>query len=142
MRGQPGNYPDARPDPSAAGGILVVDDDAAIRSVLQLLLQRHGFRVWLAAGGREAVELYRDHHDAISVVLLDVRMPGLDGPQTLGALRRADPAVRACFMSADPGDYRPDELLRQGARRVFPKPLPLPELLDALGELASRDRSP
>jgi CheY-like chemotaxis protein len=47
--------------------------------------------VWLAAGGQEALDLYQRHREAIDVVLLDVRMPGLDGPQTLAALRALNP---------------------------------------------------
>jgi CheY-like chemotaxis protein len=45
-------------------------------------LERDGFDVWLAANGWEAIHLYRKHRDSIDVVLLDVRMPGLDEPHT------------------------------------------------------------
>jgi CheY-like chemotaxis protein len=63
-------------------GILVVDDESAIRKVLGIVLSRHGFSVWTAAGGGEAVALFRQHQGSIGLVLLDVRMPGMDGPQT------------------------------------------------------------
>jgi CheY-like chemotaxis protein len=112
--------------------VLVVDDDAAIRAVLRAGLERHGLQVWLAASGEEAIDLYRRHWQAIAVVLLDVRMPGLDGPETFDALRRLDPHVRACFMSGDPGDYEPEELLARGARQVFAKPFRVAELATAL----------
>jgi CheY-like chemotaxis protein len=117
-------------------GVLVVDDEPVVRSVLRSALEGHGFRVWLAAGGPEALDLYRQHRDAIAVVLLDIRMPGLDGPQTLDALRHLNPEVLACFMSADMGGYQPEELRERGARFVFAKPFCLDELAQALWRLA------
>jgi CheY-like chemotaxis protein len=86
-------------------GILIVDDEDPVRRILDLGLRAQGFTVWLAADTLTAVELYRGHHDAIDVVLLDVRMPDRDGPETLAALRELDPHVTCCFMSGDTGDY-------------------------------------
>jgi CheY-like chemotaxis protein len=110
----------------------VVDDEHFVRSMLQLGLERNGFDVWLAANGREAIDLYRLHQDRIAVVLLDVRMPGLDGPGTLDALRELNPQVLACFMSGDAGAYDPQELLQRGAARVIAKPFHLDPLADTL----------
>ena len=78
-------------------GILVVDDDKHIRNLLHVGLPLYGFSVWLAADGKEAVELYRRVGQDIAVVLLDVRMPGIGGPQTLSTLQALNPAVRSCF---------------------------------------------
>ncbi len=113
-------------------GVLVVDDEHLVRTLLQLGLERDGFDVWLASDGREAIRLYRKHRDRIDVVLLDVRMPGLDGPQTLDALRGLDPKVLVCLMSGDLGDYQPDELRRRGAAHVIAKPFRLDELASTL----------
>jgi CheY-like chemotaxis protein len=118
-------------DPS----VLVVDDEAAVRGALQAALQAYGFAVWTAANGAEALDVYARHRGAIGAVLLDVRMPGLDGPQTLAGLRRLDPQVRCCFMSGDPGRYGTDELLGRGARHVFAKPLRLEEVAGVLRQL-------
>src|ERR1041385_1655495 len=82
-------------------GILVADDEPCIRNLLGVVLGRYGFRVWLAPHGEQAVELYCRHRSEIALVLLDVRMPVLDGPATFAALRRINPTVRCCFMSAD-----------------------------------------
>ena len=75
-------------------GVLVVDDDHIVRIMVQLALERNGFDVWLARNGREAIELYRRHAEEIAVLLLDVRMPGLDGIQTLEVLRNGIPQSR------------------------------------------------
>jgi CheY-like chemotaxis protein len=120
-----------------AYGILVVDDEACVRGVLDLGLRHHGFAVWLAADGREALDLYRRHRAAIDVVLLDVRLPGPDGPQTLAALRELDPRVRCCFMSGDLGSYTEEDLRERGAAGVLPKPFRLDGVARVLRELAT-----
>lgn len=116
-------------------GVLVVDDDRLLRLLVQLALERDGFEVCLAPSGREAIELYRQQYESIAVVLLDVRMPDLDGPATLDGLRIINPDVLACFMSGDTGDYEPAELLRRGAAHVFAKPFHLPHLANFLWQL-------
>jgi CheY-like chemotaxis protein len=132
----PGAGPAGQALPGAVRpGILVVDDEAAVRQVLALVLAHAGFEVWVAATGEEAVALYRRHRDAVDVVLLDVRMPGMDGQRTLAALRRLDPGVPCCFMSGDPCEYTEEELLGLGAARVFEKPLPLREAAQVLREV-------
>ena len=99
-------------------------------------LRQLGYSVWLAADGHEALDLYRNHCETIDVVLLDVRMPGLDGPQTLAALKEIAPQVRCCFMSGHFGRYSADELRELGAARVFEKPFRLAEVAGVLSELA------
>src|SRR4051812_20455497 len=56
--------------------ILVADDEAGVRKMLDVALRHYGFRVRLAAGSEEAVALYRRHRDTLSLVLLDVYLPG------------------------------------------------------------------
>ena len=79
-----------------------------VRIMVQLGLERNGFDVWLARSGREAIDLYRRHMEDIAVMVLDVRMPGLDGLQTLEVLRELNPEVLACFMSSDTSAYEPE----------------------------------
>jgi CheY-like chemotaxis protein len=122
--------------PPERPGVLVVDDEHLVRIMVQLGLERSGFDVWLASSGREALQLYREHRDCIAVVLLDVRMPGLDGPATLSALREMNPAVRACFMSGNMGDYEPEDLRRRGGDQVITKPFLLSDLAKVLRKLA------
>lgn len=117
-------------------GVLVVDGDRLMRIMLQLGLERNGFDVWLAPNGREAIDLYREHRENIAVVLLDVRMPGLDGPRTLDALRELDPEVPACFMSGDTGGSKPEALRQRGAAYVIAKPFLLNDLAAVLRLLA------
>jgi CheY-like chemotaxis protein len=117
-------------------GILVLDDQEFVRSLLSTGLRGSGFTVWLAASGREAIKLYREHRADIDLVLLDVQMPDLDGPETLAALRAFDPQVKCCFLTGDMGSYSERQLFRLGARRVFSKPVRLNSLLRSLKRLA------
>jgi CheY-like chemotaxis protein len=119
-------------------GILVVDDQADLRAMLRIALREEGFAVWLAANGREAFDLYRSHRKMIDVVLLDVNMPDLNGPQTLAALQELDPQIRCCFLSADFDSYTEDRLRGLGAAAVLQKPIPLHELAQVLWQLASK----
>lgn len=113
-------------------GVLVVDDEYLVRSIVQLGLERNGFDVRVAANGCEAIALYREHREHISVVLLDVHMPGLDGPQTLAALRQFNPKILACFMSGDAHSYELEDLLGCGAVCFIAKPFYLDQLVNLL----------
>jgi DNA-binding response OmpR family regulator len=121
-------FPQARDKP----GVLVVDDNHMVGMLLQLGLEQHGFDARLACGGREAIRLYREHRDSIAVVLLDVQMPGLDGPQTLEALRELNPEVLVCFMSGAASAYEPEGLRQRGAACVIAKPFHLEDLANVL----------
>jgi CheY-like chemotaxis protein len=131
-------------------GILVADDEAGVRGVLEIGMRQHGFDVWLAADGQQALDLYQRHGEAIDVVLLDVRMPGRDGPQTLAALQELNPRVCCCFMSGDfdcfneQGQCYTEERLRDmGAAAVIPKPFCLDRIGQMLCQLVSKaDLSP
>jgi CheY-like chemotaxis protein len=116
-------------------GVLVVDDDQLVRESLGPPLRRCGFAVWLAASGEEAVAIGRQHGGAIGAVLLDVRMPGLDGPQTLDALRAINPAVRCCFMSGYIEGYSREELLAFGAEGFLLKPFSVAEVTRMVRQL-------
>ncbi len=125
----------------SAPGILVVDDEPGVRSFLQRGLVLHGFNVWLAGDGREATEIYKADHDSIAVVLMDVCMPGMDGPATLAALRSIDTHVRCCFMSGGTGDYSREELLAGSASHILGKPFSLAEVVRVLHQMVSDSRS-
>jgi DNA-binding response OmpR family regulator len=120
---------------SGKPGILVVDDDAFVRQFLDRALQLHGFHVWLATSGADAVGIYQNHRENIDLVLLDVKMPGLDGPATLHALEKCNPAVRTAFMSGNFGHYTADDLRRRGAKDIIQKPFDVEELAARLRRL-------
>jgi DNA-binding NtrC family response regulator len=116
-------------------GVLVVDDDHLVRILVQVGLERNGFDVWLACNGREALRLYRKHRDRIGVVLLEVRLPGLDGPRIQAALRALNPQVPVCFMSGTTDAHELEELRQRGAASVIAKPFYVDQLVSLLRPL-------
>ena len=73
------------------GMVLMVDDEMLLRGIARAVLQKMGFEVLETRDGREAVEIFRQHRDAIRFVLCDVIMPHMDGWETLAAMRRLAP---------------------------------------------------
>ena len=145
MRQPPSKFSDPPVEESQAGaakravrqpcekpGVLVVDEDHLVRIMVQLSLERNGFAVWLARSGVEAIELYRRHTNEIAVVLLDVRMPGLEGLRTLEVFRELNSEVQACFMCGHTGTYEPEDLLTRAAAYVIAKPFLLDDLTNIL----------
>jgi|GEM_PF-3465880 len=121
-------------------GVLIVDDEPAIRYVLGMGMRIEGFRVWLAADGKAALKTYWRHRESIDAVLLDVRMPHMDGPQTLEKLRELTSRIHCCFISGDLGGYTEQNLLQRGAAAVFRKPLLIPDVARKLLELMNDTR--
>lgn len=118
--------------------VLVVDDEPLVRTVLQMGLARHGLRVLTAADAATAVRLYQEPDARVDVVLSDVRMPGMDGPQLVDALRAVDPGVKAMFMTGDPGKHAEDDLIRNGVGLVRKPFASLADLAALLRMVAGR----
>ncbi|MCB9700393.1 MAG: PAS domain S-box protein [Myxococcales bacterium] len=122
---------DARPW-RGQGLALVIDDEPAVRDLAQVMLRSLGFEVETAASGVDGVEALRRDGARVSVVLLDLTMPGLDGVATLRLLREVAPAVPVILSSGyDAGAYaeRVDEL---GLAGVLQKPYTLKSMSAAL----------
>jgi CheY-like chemotaxis protein len=90
--------------------ILVVDDQPATLKVARILLESFGYSVLAAASGQEALILFRRQQQQIRLVLTDVVMPDITGPQLVERLRRIKPDLRVIYMSG----YHDEELQRQG----------------------------
>ena len=115
--------------------IMVIDDSELIREAAAVALGLAGWEVDARPGGEEGVAAAQA--DPPDGILLDVMMPGLDGPATLERLRAADAtrAVPVAFLTAK-GDEEGERraLLDLGASAVIPKPFALPELAGQVSE--------
>jgi DNA-binding response OmpR family regulator len=119
--------------------ILVVDDDPDIRRIAALSLERiGGFRVSLAATAEEALE--QATRAPPDLVLLDVSMPGTDGPATLAMLRAlaATECVPVVFFTATSSDGEIARLCALGAIGVISKPFDLVDLPARIRDIFSR----
>jgi two-component system cell cycle sensor histidine kinase/response regulator CckA len=79
--------------------ILLVEDEDSLRSAATRVLQKHGYRVVAATNGTEALRLFREHEADVALIVADVVMPGLGGPQLIRELRRAGKRVKVLFTS-------------------------------------------
>jgi CheY-like chemotaxis protein len=113
--------------------ILVVDDSADIRGFMRAALEHEGYRVALAANGREALEQQRTH--AAELLITDIFMPDVDGIETIARFKSEFPSVRVIAMSAG-GAARMQDYLRIagyiGADAVLAKPFGVEELVRAV----------
>jgi len=109
--------------------ILVVDDDPTIRSCVQRMLERFGYRVLVARDGREAVSIFEDRHQEIGLVLLDLEMPILDGHAALEAMRALDPDLRVLICSGTCTDHHRTALVDAGVHGFIDKPFDAAMLL-------------
>src|SRR5262245_34920467 len=98
------------PESSCTETLLVVENEAAIRNLLKMALQRNGYTVLAAESGHEALQLVRDHHGAIHLLITDVMMPDMDGPELVRQLSAIRPETRTLFMSG----YMDDTLGQHG----------------------------
>lgn len=108
--------------------ILLVDDENTLRKVTARMLERVGYHVLAASGGDEAIELAERHAGAIDLLLSDIVMPGMTGPELLDALRRQDPDLRALFTSGYPGEAVPEFGFRNSSVPFIAKPYSLADL--------------
>jgi len=104
-------------------GVLVVDDDAVVRTILGMLFRRQGLPVWLARKGSEAVEIFQHHGLEITLAVVEVAMPDVNGAQTLMQLRESDPTLACYFLCGGSHPYANEELMEMGAVGLAVKPL-------------------
>lgn len=118
----------------AAPVLLLVDDEPLIRDMLANVFKLRGWQVIPASDGEEAVRLYREHPHRVDLVLLDVQMPGMDGPTTLARLREINPHMRCCLMSGNLGTYHSTDFKKWGIDELLLKPFPVFETAERLRE--------
>jgi two-component system nitrogen regulation response regulator NtrX len=107
--------------------VLVVDDEKGVREALRQLLEYEGIEVQLATSGPEALGAYAEFHPHL--VLLDVKMAGMDGVETLKKLRAADPAAHVVMISGHGTIQTALEATHHGAYDFLEKPLDTDRIL-------------
>ena len=114
------------------GRILVIDDESAIRDTMRMILEYEGYECITAGSGAEG--LTAAEREAPDLVFLDIKMPGMDGLETLSRLRGMNDALPVVIVSAHGTASTALEAGRLGAFRFIEKPLSKDYVLDAIRE--------
>lgn len=130
----------APPPPSVSPGkvaqrVLFADDDAALRRLTERMLKRLGYDVVSAGDGEEALHLFEKAPESFDLVVLDVIMPKLKGPDALTRMRAIRPEIQALFVSGYVGAAAADVTDRHHELRLLHKPFTAEQLATALREL-------
>ena len=114
------------------GTLLLVDDEETVRVLSKQMIERLGFRCVTAADGEEATTYFRIHSDEISVVLLDLTMPHMDGEETFRELRKLKPDVRVVLSSGYNEQDVTQRFAGKGLAGFIQKPYKLATLTEIL----------
>ncbi|WP_197168215.1 PAS domain-containing protein [Neorhodopirellula pilleata] len=113
--------------------ILLVEDEQAIRALCERTLRAHGYQVFAASGGSEAIEWFSKSPEKIDMLVTDLMMPNMSGRELADALRSKKPELLILYISGYSDDLFIQEVIRSGRDTLLQKPF-LP------GELASKVR--
>ena len=114
--------------------ILIVEDEAALRTLAALMLEKLGYRTIQAANGEEAISMVEGEVLRPQLILTDVVMPGMSGRALIDRLRQSHPKVRVIFMSGYTDDSVADHGVIDADTAFLQKPF-------SMGDLAALVRS-
>jgi two-component system, cell cycle sensor histidine kinase and response regulator CckA len=125
-----GQHDRTRPEtPRGRETVLVVEDDASVRGITRAMLELHGYRVLEAGSGEEALEICEGPEGPVQLLLTDVVMPGMSGPEVAQQLTRVHPELKVLYMSG----YTDDAILRHGVTELSPAFVQKPFSAETLG---------
>jgi CheY-like chemotaxis protein len=120
--------------------ILLVDDEAAIRASLRLMLETHDYEVMVAADGVEALRLWEQHRDRVRLVMTDLMMPGMNGIVLMRELRGRSPQLPLVASTGLNHDRNLEELAALGVDDLLRKPFAPRDVLEVLHRRLARDQ--
>ena len=119
--------------------VLIVEDEPAVRHITRLLLERAGYTVLETENGREAVALLERDRDAVDVLLLDVMMPVMTGPEAFPELRAVRPDLPIIFFTGyGAGEIRDHLATPTAYTSVLIKPASIDELTGEIERALTR----
>ncbi len=133
-KGEKTETPSGDFSPHGEGLILIVDDEKAIRNVLDDALQQLGYSTILACDGQEGVDMFQQYHTRISAVILDYMMPKRNGREVLAFMRHLNPAVPVLIASGYSFGADEKTFLAEGAVGYIEKPFRIQTIAEKIQE--------
>jgi len=127
-----GDLPESRVQGRLHGLVLVADDDDLVRGAIGRILTREGAEVVMAADGAEALRRYAERASELRLIVLDIDMPRVNGPEVLRVLRSFECDLPVIIVSGHIDPMRAQEVRSLGISEVVPKPFDSPTLLAAV----------
>ncbi len=122
--------------------ILLVDDEVGFVETMAKRLNKRGLKVFSAFGGEEALaRLAQTSEQAIDVVVLDVKMPGMDGLEVLAVIKRKHPLVEVVMLTGHATVESAIEGMRAGAFDYLMKPAPMDVMMSKIGDACDKKRA-
>ena len=113
--------------------ILIVDDQQGIRLLLNEVFKKEGFTTYLAANGHDALKVAQEN--SLDCVLLDMKIPGMDGLEILSRLKKDDPNLPVMMMTAYVEQHMMDRATELGVTKYFTKPFNIFEVRDEVKKI-------
>lgn len=126
-------FPAAKPPveqeaPKGKETILLVDDEEMIREMGEKLLESLGYKVIVTRSGKEAVKMYKKHHDKIAMIILDMIMSGMGGREIYRQLKEINPEVKVLLSSGYSLDDQALTIMDFGCHGFIQKPFNMKDL--------------
>jgi len=120
--------------------VMLVDDEVSFVEIMTKRLKKRDLEVITAFSGKEALETLAEHHN-VDVVILDVKMPGMDGIETLKKMKVAHPLIEVIMLTAHATVESAIEGMRFGAFDYLMKPCAMEELMGKVHEATRKKRN-
>ncbi len=117
--------------------ILLAEDEAEVREITRTMLQEFGYRVIDASNGAEAVEIFTKD-PSIKLIILDVVMPGKNGPEAYEEIRKTRPGIKVIFTSGYASDTLKAMAIKEAGQTLIQKPVPPGEFLRKVREVLDK----
>jgi signal transduction histidine kinase/CheY-like chemotaxis protein len=118
--------------------LLFVDDEEMIIDVGRPMLEKMGYKVFIAQNGKEAIEIYNKKRDEIDMVVLDMIMPDMGGSEAYDRLKQINPSIKVLLSSGYSVDGLASEILKRGCDGFIQKPFHMKELSQKLREILDK----
>jgi DNA-binding NtrC family response regulator len=126
-------------NPMAAIQLLLVDDEQRFLDTTKILLEKRGVSTFIATNGLDGIKILDEHR--IDVVILDVKMPGLDGVEVLRKIKQRHPLVEVIMLTGHASVESAVEGLKLGAFDYIMKPCNISALMDKVNEAYAKKQA-